>query len=235
MTIPTELDLQIAHLLARPLGKSELFDYAVQSGIAHGVLGGLWFAAALFVWYSTIPDHDDTQLRDFLAAIAGGIGAVLLTLLAAHFVSSVPPIHNGELLAAFPEYINRMPVQNSFPSQSTAVFLATALAMFCFRKWLGALLVLGTFGLGALPRMYVGGHFLSDVLAGAACGGAGYLLAAGTLHRLPPLPLEFRRGGRWHWMIALGAFCWMVELGFGFPELVWLRRAIGALRTGILP
>jgi len=233
MLIPTQIDLRIAHLLAKPLGRSPIFDYAVQSGIDHGVLGGLWFAAALFLWYASIADHEETRLRNFLGAIAAGVMAVLLTMAAAALVTSVPPIHNQEFV--FPEYMIRIPVQNSFPSQSTAVFFATALAVFAFRKWLGAFLVAVTFGLCALSRMYVGGHYLSDVLAGAVCGALGYALARMMSRWLPPVPLQFRRRGSMHWIIALGVFFWVAELAFGFPEVAWLQRALGVLRTGVLP
>jgi membrane-associated phospholipid phosphatase len=234
MSLPTALDLQVAHLLAQPLGKNELFDYAVQSAIGHSLLGGLWFAAVLFVWYIDLPEHQEVRLREFLRAIAAGFLAALLTLFVARLVIDVPPIHYPGLAGRFPEYIARLPVQNSFPSQSTAVFFATALAAFAFRKWVGTLLVLVTFGLGALPRMYVGGHFLTDVIAGAACGAAGFGLALAISRWGPPVPPHLRRGGGWHWIIALGVFFWILEFASGFGDVIWVQRAVAVLKTGVL-
>ncbi len=207
----------------------------MQSGIDHGVFGGLWFSAVLFIWYSEVSSQNEAQLRKFLRAVAAGLIAVMLTIFIAIFVTDVPPIHYPGLAGLFPEYIARLPVQNSFPSQSTAVFFATALAAYAFRKWVGMLLVLVTFGLGALPRMYVGGHFLTDVIAGAGCGAAGYGVACAIDRWAPPLPLRLRNGGGWHWMIALGAFIWIIEFASGFGDVIWVQRALGVLKTGVLP
>jgi membrane-associated phospholipid phosphatase len=235
MILPSALDLHIAHWLAQPLGRNPLFDYGVQSGIDHGVFGGLWFSAVLFVWYADLPNQQEVRLREFLRAVAAGIIAAVLSVAFSRLVSDVPPIHYPGLASRFPEYIPRLPLQNSFPSQSTAVFFATALASFAFRKWVGILLILVTFGLGSLPRMYVGGHFLVDVIAGAACGAAAYVVAVAAERWAPPLPARLRRGGNWYWIVTLGTFVYIIEFGSQFQEVIWFQRVLGVLKTGVLP
>ncbi|MGE0406322.1 MAG: phosphatase PAP2 family protein [Candidatus Korobacteraceae bacterium] len=235
MTLPTDFDLYVARLLARPLGSSDLFDYGVQSGIANGVFGGLWFAAALFVWYARLRSEEEASFRLFLRTVLAGFLAVLLTLVAAQGLTSIAPIHHRDLIGLFPEYMTRMPVRNSFPSQSTAIFVATALGILAFRRWLGISLLVAAFVLGSLSRMYVGGHFLSDVLAGAACGLAGFFLALAVNRVAPPVPVAFRPGGGREWITSLGAFLWILEIATNFQHIVWLQRALNVLRTGILP
>lgn len=61
------------------------------------------------------------------------------------------------------------PTDSSFPSNSAAVVFALAIGVFFFDKKVGGFLLLLAFLLG-FSRIYVGIHYPSDILGGAAVG-----------------------------------------------------------------
>lgn len=110
----------------------------------------------------------------------------------------------GPLKAVFPRrrpFASRLawvvgtePVDSSFPSGHTAgsFAAATALAAFYPRR---RVLLLGTAAGVGFSRVYLGHHFVSDVLVGAAVGIGLGRLAAGLFGARPGQPLDRLAGG----------------------------------------
>ena len=79
-----------------------------------------------------------------------------------------------------------------------------------------------------LPRIYVGGHYPSDVLAGIILGLAGY--GAARYLQEPSLVRQVEgifKGKTW--LRALGqltVFAWILQVATEFRDVVWLKSAL---------
>jgi len=82
------------------------------------------------------------------------------------------------------------PTDSSFPANSAAVAFAIATAIFLADRKAGSLLLFLAFLLG-FSRIYVGVHYPSDILGGAAIGAATALLIFGLIRLLEPWPSRF--------------------------------------------
>lgn len=225
---PTPLDVEVAAALARRMGH-RLFDLSVQSGIRHDILGGWIFAAVLAViWITAVHDRDERARRQVLTILLGVLLAGLFSELATHLLSWPPPRHLPQLRSLYPPYLDDLAVANSFPSQSTAIYAPVVVGLWAIRRKLGALLAGALIFLIALPRMYLGGHYVSDVAAGIAIGSLGYfairgLARRGTTAALDSFGMRTPRSRRWYFFILFTVF-W--QLAVEFRELVWVKSSL---------
>jgi membrane-associated phospholipid phosphatase len=220
MLSPTRADMWIARELASRMGRHQLFDLAVQSGIVHGIFGGVCFGAVLFFWVSRLQVDDEEAQRKFEITILASLAAVALAKLASLGLQWPAPNKYGDLSVMFPEYIVRSDAGNCFPSESTAAYGAIAAGVFAWRRHLGVLLWIGVMLLIALPRMYVGGHFLLDVLVGAGCALGGYGFAW-LLARWSRPPALIRGAGRWQGVVSVAVFIYIWQVSVEFREVLW--------------
>jgi len=234
---PFTFDMWLAGKLVEFIARHELFTIVVQSAIRHNVLGGIWFAGVIFLlWIEGVRNGDPALRRRVISAITGSALAILLTLPAAALVNWPPPNRHPDLRKLYPLYLDRNPNQNSFPSQSTAAYAAIAVGVFSVRRRLGILLLLiATFGVG-FARIYVGGHYLTDVLAGLILGLIGCFLVV----RFAEPWLVFRLDA---WLdagprrrLARDAFIFLciLQVAVGFREVVWLRDSLPVLVRALL-
>lgn len=237
MMNPSALDMSLAEILIEFLGQHQLFTTIVQSAIRHNVLGGIWFALAIFVlWLEALGNGTLALRRRVISTIVGSGLAILLTLPAAALVSWPPPNRHPEFRTRYPLFLDRNPNQNSFPSQSTAVFTAIAVGVLSIRRRLGWLLLLvAAFGVG-FPRIYVGGHYLSDVLAGLILGLLGCFLAIrfAEPRLLSQVDIWLDAGPRRRLARDVFVFLWIVQVAVGFREVVWLRDSFPVLLRALL-
>jgi membrane-associated phospholipid phosphatase len=223
---PTKFDLWFIAKLASLLGRHPSFDLSVQHAIQHHVMGGFWFAAALFVYLveGGRPGREKTRCR-MLITLIGSALAITLCFCAGFVVSWLPPSRYPDLARFYPGYLDPDPNINSFPSQSTALYSAVAAGVRTESKLVGAFLGLMVVVLVALPRMYVGGHYPSDILAGVVLGLVGSSSAFYFLEpRLAPwVEKTFDAGGRWRVLIEIAAFIWILQIAVEFADVLWLR------------
>lgn len=111
-------------------------------------------------------------------------------------------------------------------SAATALALGLALFFGARRRWVWALAVAWPLLMG-LSRMYLGRHFLADVLGGLAVGLAGVLLARALMHRFQATWPRARRT----WMAAFGGVC---MLAIGALWVPWIDPAIAGDLAGVL-
>lgn len=212
------------------MGRHPTFDYSIVSAMRHNVLGGLWYGAALFVlWVTARERRDEANSRRILTIMAGSLAAIVLMLVAGHLISWAPPSQNPAFSHLFPIYIDRSPDTNSFPSQSVTLYVAIAAGVYSIHKLTGWALWIGVFLLIALPRMYVGGHYFTDVIAGIVLGLGAYLVAR-YLAEPRIIPAAYRLMQSRPWLVILGeliVFAWILQVTTEFREGVWL---IGAWR-----
>jgi membrane-associated phospholipid phosphatase len=178
----------------------------------------------LFVWFFTIQTGDQEAQQEFETTIIASIAAVALAEIASLGLQWPAP-NRGQLGALFPDYIVRSPAATCFPSQSTAVYGAIASGVLAWRRHLGVILWIAVVLLVALPRMYVGGHYLTDVIVGAACAFGGYFVAH-LLAQRPGLPLIVGRAGRSQWLASLVVFIFIWQVSVDFREVFWLFNSL---------
>jgi len=226
MLTPTGADIWVARELGSRMGRHQLFDLSVQSGIVHGMLGGVCFGAVLFFWVCKLQvDDDEETRRKFEITIIASLAAVALAKLASLGLQWPAPNKYGDLSVMFPEYIMRSDAKSCFPSDSTAAYGAIATGVFGWRRRLGLLLWFAVMLLIALPRMYVGGHFLLDVLVGAGCALGGYGFAW-LLVRCSGLPVLIRSAARWQVGVSVAIFVYIWQITVEFREVVWFYNSL---------
>jgi membrane-associated phospholipid phosphatase len=234
-TFPTGFDLWLARGLAGFLGCHPQFDLGVESAIQHNVLGGLWFGAALFVcWIQAARNGQrEVQLR-VLTILIGSILATLLALLAGTVISCPPPARYPGLVGFFPDYLEANRNTNCFPSQSTALYGSIAAGIYSVHRTSGWVLWVLVAVCVALPRMYVGGHFLTDVLASLPLALVGYASARRLLEERVTSKVDrlCERSPHLQLLRESLVFIWILQVTLEFRDVVWLQRVVESIING---
>ena len=230
---PTRLDMWVAKHLAVSLSWSRGLRLWVAESVSYGLLGGVWYATVLFIFWvrSEEPGHADVRRRVLTIAF-GSIAAALLTLVEARLVSWPPPSTHPDLARLFPADLPDNVNANCFPSQSTALYASLSAGIYSLGRTAGVLAWLGVGVLVALPRMYLGGHYMTDVFGGLVAGLIGYSIATGLLQGtvVPRCarPLEHQWG--WRRVVLEGAvFLWLFQVAVEFGHVVWVTNAATTL------
>lgn len=226
---PTSLDLHAAAALARFLGKYPFLDLCVESAIRHHVLGGLPFAAALFVlWVRAERTGQSSRRLRILTILFGSLVSIAFAVLAGEIVSWLPPSRQPGLAHLYPRYLVLDINTNSFPSQSTTVYTAISAGIFSLNRVVGACLLGAVLLLVSLPRLYVGGHYVTDVLVGLGLGVTGYLVARLLLERTVSTRIEqaCNADGWKSVLLETCVFLWIWQVAVNFQEGVWILNAL---------
>lgn len=226
---PTRFDIWFITKLARFLGRHPLFDLSVQSAILHHVLGGFWFAACLFVFWMQGARPGGQKVRQrVLTILFGSTVAIALALLSGELVSWLPPSRNPALAHFYPDYLLENINDNSFPSQSTALYAVVAAGIFSLNRVVSSALWVAVLIFVSLPRVFIGGHYPSDVFAGVILGLLGYF-AARTLLEPSLHPYLERLFERATWPRVLGecfVFAWILQIAVEFRDFVWIKNTL---------
>lgn len=224
MLAPTRFDLWLADRLAHLLGRHPLFDFTVQNGIRLSLFGGFGFAAALFVlWVHARQPGNGIIRRRLVTTLVGSLVAIALTAFAGMLIAWSPPARSPGLALLYLQYVGPDPNINSFPSQSTALYAAVSAGVYSFRRLVGWLLWAGVLLLVALPRMYEGGHWASDILAGVVLGLTGYAVARYLFESsfVTYADRAFEARSIVRVFAEIGVFAWILEVALEFRDVVW--------------
>jgi membrane-associated phospholipid phosphatase len=129
---------------------------------------------ALFVWWPWFEVTDQTRRNRevILATVIACIATIAVGLVVQKAVPfRVRPIQNPDLHFVVP--YGQEPLEDwpsAFPSDHAMLFSTLAMATFFIRPWTGVLAHLFAAVFIGLPRIYLGLHHPSDLLAGAALG-----------------------------------------------------------------
>ena len=134
------------------------------------IMGIVWF-----YWFGDDDAKSDTR-RIIIAALIGCLVAVVI----ARVINNVAPYQPRPFAnAALPyhDYIGLAPREtqslldwNSFPSDHAALFFSLAMSIFMLSRRVGTLVFLYVLFIIALPRVYLGLHYPTDIVVGAALG-----------------------------------------------------------------
>jgi membrane-associated phospholipid phosphatase len=223
---PTPVDLWLARELATLARLHVPFNVGVQASIRSDILGGLWYGLALFVFWvrSARNGQRRIQLR-VLTILLGSTLAILLTVLLQTVVTWPPPVHYPGLERLYYGLLEPNPNTNSFPSQSVALYASVAAGVYSLQKAVGWALWILVVVFVAIPRMFVAGHFLTDVLVGFVVALVGYWLARHLLEaRLTTrLQVFFDETPRRQLFMEILVFIWILQVSVEFQGAVWFK------------
>ena len=167
--------------------------------------GGLVIAALCGLWMTGRDRAERLEVRGrVVMTVAGAFAALCVSrLLALLLPFRGRPL---ELIASSPPWSYRaLESWSAFPSDHAALFFALATGIFVISRRIGILALLHAIIVITLPRLYLGLHHPTDMLAGGAIGVVCALLAVRpSVWRRCALPLA-AVDGRWApWLAALG-------------------------------
>lgn len=157
----------------QPAGRSESLDKLIID-IADSTLlkGGIFLALYWALWFR----YSDKRHEDRRYLVTELVCAAFIVLISRLMQIAMPfhdrPIHTPGLglRMAFSIDADTLNAWSSFPSDHAVLFFALCVPLWRRSSWLGVVMGAWTLIMICLPRLYLGYHYPSDVLAGAVLG-----------------------------------------------------------------
>jgi len=172
MSIPLQtiqnLDVAIYHFFNKFAGNRFLDYFASFEENSNLLKGGLFLAAYWHFWFRAGPDRDRRR-RAIIAIVAGALFALVASRTIADLLPfRTRPMYDPRLQHhpyAFP--ISAVLVNwSAFPSDQATYFFALAFGLAHLSRRLAVPAMLYAAGWICLPRLFLGEHYASDVVAG---------------------------------------------------------------------
>ncbi|MDQ2711757.1 MAG: phosphatase PAP2 family protein [Acidobacteriota bacterium] len=173
LTLIYQFDRTIVTFLNQFVGRSGLFDRAADAMVSTYLVSSMLLLACIcYLWFreTSIRDTKDRPmiLREFVGVcLAGPLSRAMQLLLKFH----PRPFHDSSLHFRLPISVepNEFNHWSSFPSDHAAVYFALAALIMFHSRRLGVLAWIVS-ALAVFPRVYLGYHWPSDIVAGAVVG-----------------------------------------------------------------
>ncbi|MFM0566056.1 phosphatase PAP2 family protein [Paraburkholderia sediminicola] len=176
--IDTWLIASISNVAMHSQGFTHVVEAIVSAYLSKGVV---LVALLWWVWFKPerAEDPDGEAIRRHhrelvVIAIASGLIALAAGRLLAHYLPfRLRPMYEPALRAFYPEANVEEPVLrtwSAFPSDHAMLWCAVAMGIFLASRPVGIYALFHAVVLIGLPRIYLGLHYPTDVLAGAALG-----------------------------------------------------------------
>lgn len=215
------IDASILSWINSLAGRSPELDRWISFAAFEDILkGGVFVPLLCYVWFRPGPGQTATRERLLLGLLATGAALAANRVLASLLPFRPRPVYDPDLpfpwrpLAGF----HHRPFESlsSFPSDHAVLFIALGAILYIESRRLGIAALLYAALAVFLPRLYLGLHAPTDLLAGAALGLA-FLAACLRMPALRPaarglLAIERRRPQIFYPVAFLAA--WMVTVLF---------------------
>jgi undecaprenyl-diphosphatase len=167
------IDLFLFHLINGLAGTYESLDELVVLIASNDLVKGMFVWTVWWgLWF--LNRHEPAQLRAKLlaTAIISIVAIVVGRILSTSLPFRLRPIHNPEIPASLPINVDPLILDgwSSLPSDHAVFFFALATSLCFIHRRIGILLLLHATLFIALPRIYAGFHFPSDVMIGGFIG-----------------------------------------------------------------
>ncbi len=199
------MDSLISIHLAELLGRSVLFDETILTmSSSHLVKGGFVCAIMAYIWVSepggsafeSRAKQFDNRLTLIAALLASVFAEALALVLANGLEFRLRPLLVPELEMPVPErlseYAANMAASSSFPSDHAVLFSAITTGIFLVSRLLGLFVAAYCLVFIAFPRVYLGLHYVSDILVGAIIGVVCTVVGVKILRRVPLMRVPVR-------------------------------------------
>ncbi|GFO55683.1 ion channel protein [Geomonas sp. Red276] len=168
-------DAGILHFLNHFAHHSWTFDFWVHWLTADDFQKG--GVVALLLWWAWfLPAEDLQENREKLICIAfAAVLAVIVSRVSSELLPLRPrPLHLPELHLQLPYTVSRTELMhwNSFPSDHAVLFYALVTGFFLVNRRIGIISFLYVTIFIIVPRMYLGFHYPTDIMAGGLLGAA---------------------------------------------------------------
>jgi undecaprenyl-diphosphatase len=169
----TSLDLAVTLFLNQFVQASWTFDavmvYLASSNLAKGYL-----ILPLFWWTWFREDGRENRHAMLVTLLVSCIVAVAVSQIAQYKPLRVRPLFTPELHLKHAEGLQEWHYSSwsAFPSDHATFFFSFAVGSFFISRTLGWLVLAHAVLIISFPRVYLGLHYLTDVVAGALLGGA---------------------------------------------------------------
>ena len=173
------MDTTVIEFLNQFANSSPLTDRLIGLWANNKILkGGVITALFCWAWFSLAAESRERKIL-FTTLLATPVIILAARMLALYLPFRARPIHNESLDFELPAGISRGTLDgwSSFPSDHAVLYFGLAVGMFAASKRLGVVAIAYALIFIGLPRVYLGLHYPSDVLGGAAIGGALMLTA----------------------------------------------------------
>ncbi|MEX3857855.1 phosphatase PAP2 family protein [Paraburkholderia sp. BR10923] len=184
------------------------------------------------LWWIWFQRDERAQWRReiVLATLLSGVVALFVGRLLAHWLPfRVRPIYNPELHLQFARGATKaaqLSDWSSFPSDHAMLWMAIATGIFLVWRGIGVLALLYTALFICLPRAYLGFHYPTDLLVGAALGiGITLILTRDAIRKRYATPV-LRWIERYRGPSAILAFLLCLQLVTQFEELRALASGV---------
>jgi len=175
-----------------------------------------------WIWFRP-GEHRERQREMVIATIMSGLLALAVGRLLADLLPfRVRPIQNPDLHLHFPFAAQQdamLTAWSSFPSDHAMLWMSVATGIFIVWRGIGVLALLYTAIFICLPRAYLGYHYPTDILAGAAIGIAITFVMTRRSVRARYATQSLRWIERYPGPSAMLAFVLCLELVTQFDEL----------------
>lgn len=168
-----EVDLALLHWVNAGAHQNVVLDkIIVVLGDATFLQGGFLFAYLWGLWFSTRGEQRINRIE----VLRIGVGITVALTIARAMQILLPgrgrPLHDpaAGFVLPYGESAGILEHWSSFPSDHAVIFFAIAAAIWMRSRLWGGLACLWVFVFGCLPRVYLGYHYPSDILAGAVIG-----------------------------------------------------------------
>ena len=157
---------------------------------SHLLKGGVFAMLFWWLWFRRQKDgmseHDGTHARVMTMIVACFVAVFAVRVLAVSTAFKLRPIHNAELNFVAPHDMdsNMLQTWSSFPSDHAAMFFALAVSLWFISHSLGILSLIYVSVVICAPRVYLGLHYPTDMIVGAAVGtGAAWVVNLKVVRR----------------------------------------------------
>lgn len=166
-------DSQIMDFLNEFARKSFAFDSFMQSiSTNYLIKGGIFVTMLWWAWFNN--GENSTKTREhIISTIIACFGAIFIARFLALTLPFRPrPLQNFEIFHVVPYSMTRESLQiwSSFPSDHAGLFFAFAAGLLFVSRFMGFFALIYAFFIICLPRMYLGLHYPTDIIAGAMIG-----------------------------------------------------------------
>lgn len=222
-------DSSVIHFVNQFANKSKLFDNLMIFIVDNNILKGVFMVAILyFLWFQK-SDRLDQDRRGVITTIASTLIAIAVgRLLVVTLPFRVRPILSPAVHFIQPYAFKGMELgdMSSFPSDHAVMFSALATGVYLVNKRVGIFTSIYVLAVILFPRLYLGYHFPTDIIAGILLGcSITYLLSRKKISMRisnPIMAFSVRYPGIFY---AL-SFLFLYEMGRMFAEC---RKVVGLI------